>query len=318
MIDDPSATIWLRDRWYGLAARERVRQLALWSPLPILVYRNCGLPYGEEDEVADEVRAFQREGVVRFWSYENERTYDGSLSTVTAGPIETIRDRDYEHIIRFVDTRLASNDPDPRLLGFRNMEGMLLEQVVLRRRYFSQAICGALKVNTLADAREHVDLYGREPDLFAHLGDTLENFFNSVNVPSLLLLDVDEFLQFRQRSQAVLPEIVAEVYGQLDRSGLNMERTRSEAVQHLIRRYELELRELLKRQGGARAAASQEAYQDGTRTQIESRLALFYLSDAISDLTPWFAQTPDGQCKLALLLLEWKAGRFGFGSQYRR
>jgi hypothetical protein len=310
--------IWLYDRWYGLAARERLRQLALWSPVPVLVYLNCGLPYGTEKQVEEEVKLFQREGIIKLWKYENERSFAGSLSTLAAGPAETIRDRDYEEIVRFVDSRLESTFPDLRVLGFEHMEGMLLEQVVLRRRFFSQAICGALKVNTLADAKDHVNLYVRQPSLFDEIGDTLEHFFSAVNVPSLLLLDTEGFLQLRQRSQAVLPEIVAEIYNQLEKEEASLGRAQAEAVERLMRQYESELQKLVKKQRGLGAKAAYKAFEEGTWTQIESQMALFYLNDPISDLAPWFSQSSDGHCKLALLLLEWKSGKFGLRTPHAR
>jgi hypothetical protein len=295
-----------------MAARERLRQLALWSPAPILVYLNCGLPYGMEKQMETEVAIFQKENVLRLWQYENERAFSDSLAAFINKPPHVVKDSEYQGIIRFVDSRLENSIPDLKDLGFANMEGMILEEVVLRRRFFSQAISGALGANVLADSTLHIDLYSNQSRILTQVGDTLEQFFSTINVPSLVLLEAEAFLRLREKSQAVLPEIVDEIF---ERTATG-QATQSEIVQRLVGKYEAELLELVKKITGASAKQTIEAFGQGVRTQIESRLALFYLSDPISDLTPWFSQTSDGSCRLALLLLEWKAGKFGLDFRY--
>src|SRR5713226_641391 len=106
------AIIRLNDRSYDLSTRERIRQLSLWSPEPVFVYFNCGMPLGMEEQIEEEIKAFQQEGVIRFWRYKDEPVYDGALSSVVKGNVETISDDEYHQIVEFVDSRLTEVFPD--------------------------------------------------------------------------------------------------------------------------------------------------------------------------------------------------------------
>jgi len=285
--------------------------MALWATEPILIYHNCGLPYGTEKDIEDEVLQFQREGVIRLWQYEGERGFEGSLAPFKWEAPQVVTTSTYEQIVRFVDVRVEASIPDTKSLGFESTEGMLLEQVLQRRRCFSQAISGALGVNTLADATRHMALYENKVRAVSLVNDTVKQFFDIVSVPSLVLLDAESYLNLRHRSRIVLREVIAELYYTMSTATDNYQVVRNNAVSRLVRRYEAELKELVKKQHGVRSKVAIEEFENGTRTQIESKLALFYLNDPIADLSPWFSQSEDGSCKLALLLLELKTGKLG-------
>ena len=310
-------SIRLNDRLYDFSARERIRQLSLWSPQPVFVYVNCGIPFGMEESVEEEIRIFQQEGVIKFWGYEDEPAYDSALSSIIKGRVQTVSDHEYKQIINFVDSRLTEVFPDLQSLGFKNMEGMMLEQVVLRRRFFSQALCGALGASTLADTADYTDLYKRSFTIHSQVEDTLQQFFNAINVPSLALLDIETFLTFREKSKATLTEIVGEVHGKVMGSGARQEQAQQDAVMHLIRRYQSELLTLLKSQRGSSTRNVFSAYESGTLTQLESQVALFFLNDSLTSEARWFVRDQEGRCKLALLLLEWKSGKLGTKSRCR-
>lgn len=290
-------------------SRERIRQLALWSPEPILLNYNCGLPIRHREEVAKELDSFQREGVVRFWKYAQEPSFRESASVLTVVPPVEIDARSYRKLAGFVDARLEQHMPDLRELGFRSVEGMLLEQVVLRRRFFSQGIAGVLNASALADSPGHIEaLYTGQLQLFSQVNDVVADFFSAVYLPPLTVLESDGFLELRERSRLVLPDLMADVIGQLA-VGEDDQTKRASVVARLIARYRAELIQLLKTlPRSSNSRESMDQYANGTVAEIEGRLALFQLGESIAELGDWFRRQTDGRCELALLLLEWKTG----------
>lgn len=296
--------IWLHDRWYGQEARERLRQLALWSKKPILMYQNCGIPFGAEIEIEKEIKLFQEEGIIAFWKYENEASYEESLSTFSSLPATIIDDSTYRKVLRFVDHRLEEIPPKEDILGF-SQEGMLLEQVVLRRRFFSQALSGALHVDALADSGNYSDLYAPSYTLLK-VSDILDQFFSAINVPRLHLLETESFLEFRQNSQEILFEIVEEIYREIAGSEEDPT-THSEIVSRLMSKYESEFLDFLKTQPSSDSQNSYDAYKSGSVTEIESQLARFSLAESLSDFQDWFYVDDKGYSRLALMLIDWKS-----------
>jgi hypothetical protein len=257
------------------------------------------MPYGGEEEIAAELHLFQSADILKLWRYENEREYEGSLSALSRTPPLVVSPGAYRDVIRYVDTRLEASVPDLQRLGFQNMEGMLLEQVVLRRRFFSQALCGVLGADTLACEAE-TDLQGK-------IRDTLQQFFSVVRIPSLIMLESEAFLELRLKSQRVLPEIVSEIYRRLEGAGTQWQKAQADVVMGLVRRYESEVLSLI-RSRYFHGKAAYAAYQSGTFTEVQSKLELFLLGAEASDFTSWFRPGPEGGCQLALLLLQWRSG----------
>ena len=307
-----SESVWLYDRWYGPDSRERVRHLALWAQDPVLLYANCGLPPDSAELVEDEIRLFQREGVLRFWEYSDERRFPESLSSFVTQAPKIITNEEYRKVMAFVDGRLTQSAPNLQELGFQTMEGMLLEQVVLRRRYLAQALCGSLSASTLACEGEPA---GRSP-LHGEIVDTLEDFFSAMILPSLLLLPTDDFLELRRRSQAILPSIVQELHQRFQAEP--RPDTRKDVVEKLVRQYQGELNSLVHDLGSRTAKPLYEALSHGTVTQMQSKMELFMLDEASSRDASWFAQDAEGKCRLALLMLEWRAGTINLSRPRRK
>src|SRR5207244_651749 len=110
----------------------------------------------------------------------------------------------YRALTTFVSEKLETSYPAIQELGFQDSEGMLLEQVVLRRRFFTQAISAALGANGIGDGPSHLGLY----DFQARIDDLLLTFFDQLNLPSLALLSLPDYLSLRERARRVLPEVV--------------------------------------------------------------------------------------------------------------
>src|SRR4051812_5662971 len=124
----------LNDPIYNIAARERVRQMGIWSPGPVLLSLHMGLPRSDEESIAKELELFEREHAVRMWQYRGDPVYEGSIGGLSrySQNNEVLEDDDFRGVIRYVDERLESIAANASDFGFRNAEGMLLEQVVLR------------------------------------------------------------------------------------------------------------------------------------------------------------------------------------------
>lgn len=301
-----SGQLMLNDRWYGPEARERLRQFALWSPEPVLLYLNCGLPIGDIDTLEQEAIQFQNEGIMRFWTYEGEREFPESVSRFKLKDPLQITDEKYQSVTEFVNVRLE-NLQDLDELGYKNMEGMLLEHVVLRRRFYTQAICGALSATALVDAKsEQERLYSRQLSLF-DVAETLETFFEKTHVPSLMLLRMEGFLELRERAQQILPAIAEEVAVQFDAAEGRPEERQRQIVAKLMERYKRELLRLIRalpRSTGR--AAAEDAFAKGNVSEMEARIAFFKLHSDFADYHDWFRQSSDGRAKLALFLTDWK------------
>jgi hypothetical protein len=263
-----------------------------------------------DQKVEEELKLFQREGVIRLWTYEGEPRYQGSLFEYSHEEPLTVSDSQYRNIIQLVDKRLEKRAPDDERVRYRTTEDMLLEQVVFRRQFFAEATCGALSAGTLADSGSDFNLYRGLTSRLGDAADVLVSFFDAVHVPSLLLLDVEDYLTLRDRSNRVLREIVDEVYLSLERAGGDLETAKAEAVDRLVQRYSLELKELLKRMpSSSHAGQALDSAEGGTSVvSMESHISLFLIRDPIENLSQWYSQLPDGRCKLALLLLRLKSG----------
>lgn len=295
--------VWLYDRWYDSEARERVRQLALWSAQPVLLYANTGLPLHGEEVATLEVAEFQREGVVELWQYEGEKRYAESVAP--AGPARLVDASAYDRLTTFVEEKMERSYPAIDELGFRDAEGMLLEQVVLRRRFFTQAISRELGVSGLGTGRDHVHLYHLETPV----EDALQRFFSQLNLPRLALMKSDDYLALRERAHRILPEVAAELTARLDDRAAPF--LADEAVKALAAQYEKELVAVVRKLGergtfGARASAA--AFEEGRRTMLEAQLAMF--RDAGDADGPSISDDDPGT-RLVLFLLDWRTGRGG-------
>ena len=310
-----SSPIWLYERMYTEPTRERLRQIALWSPDPVFIYINTGQPNEPSYQLEEELKLFQSEGVVKFWQYEGERTYDESLAAFTADSPFIITKEMFKGVVRYVDEHLEQSViPRPDDLGFDRLEGMLLEQVVLRRRFYSQALAVELGAHTIADAKkEHLKLYQRARK-YAIAGATLEKFFESTGMPSLSLMTVDGYLELRRRSRHVLHDLIESVYAQIPDADRNIDATQAAIVAKLIEEYEKELTEILKHQSGSDAKKTTQAFVKGeSYMKMESRITTLRLGGHIAQSASLTGQDPNAPYKLALVLLEWKGTNLGMG-----
>jgi hypothetical protein len=299
------ANIWLADRWYDAIARERLRQVALWHPGPVLIHKNCGLPFQVDPDLETEIRLFQREGVIQFWGFDHEPAYVGALGTFGRGPDETISRESYGEVQRFVESRMEAVEPDPSALGFKNREGFLLEQVVLRRRFFAQALAGVLGARGIAHHPKHLELYPRQRTLYQQLPDVLETFFSAVGVPTVLMFSPEDFLEFRRKAQRVLVPVVQDLYETLTRLGFESGEAYTEATNRLAAVLRHEMITLVRRSRARGARLSYDRFTEGRMTEVSSNLALFYLAEPLEALRPWFEVDSEGRCRLALFLLQW-------------
>lgn len=310
----------LQARWYDSSVRERVRQLALWSASsPVLLYQNCGLPpQGDPDgELAAEVRTFQDEQVLRLWGYQGEDQFEGSTiaTFVSKAGLLAINNEAYGAVLDLVDSRSKEHLPSPQELGYRNMEGMLLEEAVLRRRYFSQGIAGALDSGTIADSETSLETFTDEQlRLFEHSGDVLTDFFRAIGVPSLVLLDHQSFLELRQKSQPILREIVSQLQEQRVPMAANpISAAKRQTVDRLVAAYEQEVRRVLKQLATAGrnspARQSLEKFADGSLIEMQAKLDLFSLGSEVQHLVESYLQDAQGRSVLVLMVLDWRLSK---------
>ena len=194
--------VWLTERWYDIPAQGAAPSAgALGSPEPVLLYANTGLPIRAQESAAHEISRFSAEGVVQLWTYEGERQYEGSLASASRSELLIVDHESYREITTFVSARLETSYPAIEELGFHDAEGMLLEQVVLRRRFFTQAVAAALDVRRIGDGPNHAGLYRFD----ARIHDALVAFAETQFLPSLALLDLDDYLGLRAKAQNLLP-----------------------------------------------------------------------------------------------------------------
>ena len=296
--------VWLTERWYDIKAQERLRQLALWSPRPVLLYANTGLPIRAQESASEEIARFSDEGVVQLWTYEGERLYDESLAPAAlSDPFVVDRDT-YRGITGFVSERLEHSLPAIEVLGFQDAEGMLLEQVVLRRRFFTQAVAAALDAGRIGDGPQHAGLYRFD----AQIQDALVAFAETQYLPSLALLDLDDYLALRARAQALLPELVTDLEAAMVAAGPRALDHKRVAVERLHERYRDELVRLSRGLTTRSGTSVADAFQDGIAGSLETRLALYRAGEVVPGARLWSDAAPDETMSLAVFMLDWRSG----------